>query len=87
VTHGNVRVTNWISASRDLKWALEKQKADTPIYEIDLTKVSQTIVDTTKPGVMNGWFWLAKKFAGRASEVLIDTHIPPEAIRGVILPR
>jgi hypothetical protein len=83
ITHGNHEMDNWISATRDLGWARQHQGAE-PIYAIDLNKVNSPIVDTTVPGTMDGWFWRARVLAARASEVLVDTHIPPEAITGLI---
>jgi hypothetical protein len=53
---------------------------------INLNEVTMTIVDTTVPGVMEGWNWRARVYETRASEVLIDTWVIPDAIKNVILP-
>ncbi|MGB8213178.1 MAG: RHS repeat-associated core domain-containing protein, partial [Anaerolineales bacterium] len=84
VTHGNVVDTNWISTTRSLQWALDHQSSDTPIYVINLDDVPTQIVDTTVPHVMDGWHPIAQALASRASEVLINTYIPYNAIQGVI---
>jgi RHS repeat-associated protein len=86
VTHGNKVSTNWISATRDINWAIDHQGPNNPIYVIDLNKVTTTVFDTTVPGAMNNWNWRARLFAQRASEVLIDAWVHPDAIRRVIPP-
>jgi hypothetical protein len=81
VTHGNKEADNWISTTRNLMWALTWQSNDKePIYVIDLKKVSSQFVDLTIPANTAGWPPQAKQFAIRASEVLVDTHIPATAI-------
>ncbi len=84
VMQGNKRATNWISTTRDIDWARKYVTPENPIYAIDLNKVTTTIVDTTKPSSMKGWFYQAKVLAGRASEVLVDKYIPADAILGIL---
>lgn len=87
VSNGNHARTNWISTTRDLDWAKSWQRADNAIYEIDLRQVTSRIVDTTVQGAMDGWHFRPKALAKRASEVLVEGYIPPDAIRSVINPR
>ena len=83
VSHGQKEASNWISTTRDLDWARQWQK-DVPIYAIDLRKVKSMIVDLTTSGTMEGWHPVPCRLAERASEVLVDTHIPAEAIVEII---
>ncbi|MEN4013080.1 MAG: RHS repeat-associated core domain-containing protein [Bellilinea sp.] len=84
VMQGNKKSTNWISTTRDIEWARQFSTPTKPIYAIDLNKVTSTVIDTTKPGVMENWYFKARVLAGRASEVLVDKYIPPEAILGIV---
>jgi hypothetical protein len=85
VTHGNREADNWISTTRNLMWALTWQTNDKqPIYAIDLKKVPSPIIDLTVPANTAGWTPRAKQLAVRASEVLVDTHIPATAIVDIL---
>ncbi|MEN4013092.1 MAG: hypothetical protein ROW48_13735 [Bellilinea sp.] len=84
VAKGNILETNWISTTRDLEWAKNFQ-SDNPIYVIDLKKTFTQIVDTNVQGAMTGWHFIPRDLAKRASEVLVEKWIPPEAIISVIL--
>ncbi|NJK78868.1 MAG: hypothetical protein HC893_09475 [Chloroflexaceae bacterium] len=85
VTHGNIEQDNWISTTRNLLWALSMQPLEgQPIYTINLDAVQSQVIDLTILTNTRGWNPRSRNLALRASEVLIDTHIPPEAIISII---
>ncbi|MDB4264835.1 RHS repeat-associated core domain-containing protein [bacterium] len=81
------RDTQYVSATRDYNTALNYNRNATPIVEIDLSKVPAKTIDFTKNSNLST---LTDKRAiynaTRDSEVLIQGHVPAEAIGKVHFP-
>jgi len=84
----NVR-TQYLSLTKSLNVALDHQGPNTPIYVIDLRRVSSNIIDLTNEVVRRQLlrFPMTEAFARKSFEVLVESYIPPEAIVGLIFGR